>query len=296
MADPIRFIFRQDGKRHFATPSQGGAEIYLGRETRFGSRTGLGCGASETWGLRFRAADYPAVGHWGNLMELTGHCESANAFTCVNTYDRAGFTFGFCQLGAHTPNDNLLLLLRRAASLPEAGLYLPGMTLEGGSLRWRGPAGENLDLEESAPVGGELQNLALIRHLNPDADAIGEAEKTYAARLVCWSEASAEFRQVQVEVAQAIFAKKMRVYESRYGLDGHSDRICALVADIHHQGRARVSAVRKALADADPVEALIGINPQEIGRIANLRTKLAALEAEGRLGRLRYVAAENGFA
>jgi hypothetical protein len=111
-----------------------------------------------------------------------------------------------------------------------------------------------------------------------------------------WSEQSPAFRRLQVDVARAIVAKKMRVYESRYGLDGKSDVICAIVADIHHQGRAKVSAVRRALADDDPKEALILVNPNEAGRIANLRAKLAEMEAAGRLGQLRYVAASNSFA
>jgi hypothetical protein len=294
MPDPLTFAFRQDGKRHFATPV-GGSEFYLGRETKFGGRVGLGRAVAEYWGARFRAADHPAIGHWAELLELTGHCESGNTFNCINTYDRAGFTFGFCQLGAHTPDDNLILLLRRAAALPEAPTYLPGMFLQSGKLRWRDPDGSILDLEATGQSGGELQNLALMRHLNPDGEAVGEAERRYVARLSCWSERSAEFRRAQVEVAQAILAKKMRVYESRYGLDGRSDAICAIVADIHHQGRAKVSAVRRALAVDDPKEALIVIDPSETGRIANLRAKLAEMEAAGRLGLKRYRAASNEF-
>jgi hypothetical protein len=295
MPDPIGFTFRVDGKRHFATPASG-AEFYLGRETRFGIRVGLGRGVAEYWGRRFRAADYPAIGHWGDLLELTGHCESANTLNCINTYDRAAFTFGFYQLGAHTPDDNLILLLRRAAALPEAASYLPGTFLQGGRLRWRDPTDDIVDLEATGRVGGETQNVALMRHLNPDPDAVGEAERLHAARLIHWSEASAEFRQAQVDAALGILTKKMRVYESRYGLDGRSDTICAIVADIHHQGRAKASAVRKALAAADAREALITVNPKETARIANLRAKLAELEAAGRLGRLRYDAASNGFA
>lgn len=295
MPDPIGFSYRLDGKRHFATPASGG-EFYLGRETKFGGRVGLGRSVSEHWGQRFRAADYPAIGHWGELLELTGHCESANSFNCINTYDRAAFTFGFYQLAAHTPDDNLILLLRRAASLPEAAVFLPGIFLQNGSLRWRDANGMGVDLEATAQVGGERQNVALMRHLNPDPDAVGEAERAYVARLMHWSEQSPAFRRLQVDVARAIVAKKMRVYESRYGLDGKSDVICAIVADIHHQGRAKVSAVRRALADDDPKEALILVNPNEAGRIANLRAKLAEMEAAGRLGQLRYVAASNSFA
>lgn len=294
MPDALALAFRQDGKRHFAT-LHGGPEIYLGRETKFDGRVGLGRTVAEHWGARFAAADFSAIGHWGELLELIGHCESGNRFNCINTYDRAGFSFGFCQLAAHTPEDNLVLLLRRAATLAEAPIYLPGIFLQNGRLRWRQPNGPIHDLEETGAAGGELQNLALMRHLNPDAEAVGEVERAHVARLCSWSERSAEFRRVQVDVAQAILAKKMRVYESRYELDGRSDTICAIVADIHHQGRARVSAVRKALAADDPREALIAVNPAEAGRIANLRAKLAEMEAAGRLGQKRYRAASNEF-
>ena len=244
MPDPVAFDFRLAGKRHFATPV-GGSEFYLGRETKYGTRIGLGRGVAEYWGLRFRAADYPTIGHWGELLELTGHCESANSFNCINSYDRAGFTFGFYQLAAHTPDDNLILLLRRAAALPEAAVYLPGLLPPGRQLALA--RCERSDHRSRGDRHGRRRTAEHRAHaaLNPDPDAVGKAERSYAARLTHWSEQGAAFRQAQVDVAFAILAKKMRVYDARYGLDGKSDTVCAVIADIHHQGRAKVSAVRK---------------------------------------------------
>lgn len=69
---------------------------------------------AEYWGPQYQAADYEAeLDQWAVLLEATGACESENRFNLVNTYDRAKFTFGFYQLAAHTPRDNLILLFRR---------------------------------------------------------------------------------------------------------------------------------------------------------------------------------------
>jgi hypothetical protein len=78
-------------------------------------------------------------------------------------------------------------------------------------------------------------------------------------------------------------------------LDGKSDLICALIADVHHQGRATKKRVKEALEAADPIEALISVNPLYKGRIANLREVSKKLTDEGKLGHKVYDGASNEF-
>ena len=49
-------------------------------------------------------AQYSCTGDWAFYLQPTISAESNGFFTCLNTYDRARFTFGHVQLGAHTPD------------------------------------------------------------------------------------------------------------------------------------------------------------------------------------------------
>lgn len=86
-----------------------------------------------------------------------------------------------------------------------------------------------------------------------------------------------------------------RRYARWYDLDGLSDTICALIADIHHQGRASKDKVKDALRSNDPVEKLITVNPRYTGRIADLRKKLAEMIDSGQLGQKTFNAGLNEF-
>lgn len=91
--------------------------------------------ANEYYGPKFNHADYTAtLDHWAYLLYASGYCESKNFFNVFNTYDRAKFTYGFYQLAAHTPNDNLILLFRRLVNLDLAKQYFPELTLINGRL------------------------------------------------------------------------------------------------------------------------------------------------------------------
>ncbi len=66
------------------------------------------------------------IDHWAYLLDVTAVCECKHLFNLINTYDRARFTFGFYQLAAHTPNDNLILLFRAALLDPDFQELFPG--------------------------------------------------------------------------------------------------------------------------------------------------------------------------
>ena len=72
-------------------------------------------------------------GPWAYLVYTIGASESANRFNRMNSYDRAAFTFGFFQLAAHTPKDNLVLFLRRATELTEFQSYFPELQIRDGA-------------------------------------------------------------------------------------------------------------------------------------------------------------------
>lgn len=275
-------------------------EFLIGRETSSGDYVGLFMRPNEYYGPRYKAEDHvDHIDHWAYLLELSGHCESLNHFNLINTYDSAKLTFGFYQMAAHTPDDNLILFFRRLAKMEGFHDYFPELILKDGRLHRQDENGGLTDLEQVMPTGpnGRRQLQLFMNYLNARLREHDQQEVLQSARMIHWSNNSGEMRDLQVELANQILQHKMGdIYAGWYGLDGQTDVICALIADIHHQGRASRTKVRAALRSNDPVEKLITINPNYSGRIAALREKLKELIEAGRLGTKRYVAGVNEFA
>jgi hypothetical protein len=255
--------------------------------------------ASEYYGPTYRAADYlDRYDHWAQLMELTGYCESKNRFNLINTYDSAKFTFGFYQLAAHTAGDNLILLFRALMGLSNAADYFPELVMYDGRLHRIDEDGGRTDLEVETATGpgGRRQLQRFMDFLNAKRLDHDMQEVLQSARIIHWANEEALQRDLQVEVSCDILQTKMeKRYARWYDLHGQSDTICALIADIHHQGRATKSKVKAALKSNDPVEKLITINPRYTGRIADLRKKLAEMTDGGQLGLKIFDAGLNEF-
>ncbi|WP_086607272.1 hypothetical protein [Erythrobacter donghaensis] len=292
------FALRKDGRDWHARElhEAAGSEFFIGREVQQAGRQyyGIHQPASMRHGRRFRAADHLTdIDHWAVLLELTGHCESDNYFNLVNTYDRAKFTYGFYQLAAHTPNDNFVLLLRELLRLPSANSYFPELKLINSQVHCVKDDGSTTNLEQ--PFGGQLQ--FLMNFLNPLRVPIDSQEVLNAARLMHWTAADPQCRKAQVRISAEILQRKMsRLYSGWYNLDGVSDVICGIIADIHHQGRGSKTTVLEALKQPDPRAALLTVNSANYGsRNQRLGDKIAEFEAAGMLGKKHYDAASNEF-
>ena len=296
----LGFGLNKEGKQWFADPNGNVAErFYVGRETSNGNFIGLFLRPSEYYGPVFRAVDYvDRIDHWAQLLELTGHCESANRFNLINTYDSAKFTFGFYQLAAHTANDNLVLLFRALASLPEFADYFPELKLINDRLHRVDEDGSTTNLEVEMPTGpnGRRQPQHFMNFLNAKRREHDMQEVLQSARIMHWANNHETQRDMQVAVSFDILQRKMATtYQRRYELDGQPDTICAVIADIHHQGRASRTRVAAALESAAPLENLIEVNPRFSNRNAALREKLGQMVADGHLGTKHYDAALNEF-
>ena len=99
--------------------------------------------------------------------------------------------------------------------------------------------------------------------------------------------------QVASELIRRKFAER---YVEWYELDGELDTICAIIADIHHQGRGTKEQVLKALS-ADEIEpALLAIGKKAYPqRIATLTERIEQWKDAGMLGDKRYRAEINEF-
>ena len=285
-----------DGKDYYAE-TKDGERIFVGRKTKYRQRYGLYQPESRIWGPTYTSDDYyDRFDHWSVLLELTGYCESKNSFTRINTYDRAAFTFGFYQLAAHTPNDNFVILLRELMELENANRFLPELKLINGRVHRFDEDDGLIDLEVTTfDRRGSAELGRLMKFLNPKDDQIDDQEWLYASRLEYWAANDKSMRDKQVEVAFEILTKKFNNYHNWYGLDGVSDVICAIIADIHHQGRTTKNKIRNALESSDPIEALIYINQNYANRAKCLHEKIELFKQQGKLGFKLYSSVENAF-
>jgi peptidoglycan hydrolase-like protein with peptidoglycan-binding domain len=276
---------RFENGRWFASIDDG-SPFFVGRRVSYGSRFGLSNLNLRT-GPVYKAEDYlQELGHWAWMVDPTALAESAGYFNCINTYDRARFTFGFYQMAAHTANSNFVSLLRRLLELPQATYYYPDLKLADGRVTRMTEAG-------AIPLETASSTTALMDYLNPSDREVEEIEVVQAAKLIHWATNDPLHRQAQVEVTAHKLRQGMKEYARKYALHGRLDSVCLMVADIRHQGRASSSEIIGALAtqgnDQRALEQLLEIGTQSYGeRIATLKQRIRTLTREGILGRRRY--------
>ncbi|MGB7925137.1 MAG: hypothetical protein WCF57_18000 [Pyrinomonadaceae bacterium] len=271
----------------------GGEEFFVARRVPYGSRIGLMQRPTDLTGPTYNPAPFvdeygPS---WAYLVYAIGVSESENRFNRINSYDRAAFTFGFFQMAAHTPKDNLVLFLRRATELADFQAYFPDLQMKDGRLhRVVGSTTTDLEAEVYNPRQEENELENLMRYLNPNERMLDDAEIIHAAKLVALCDQSPDFCVLQVKTAIQITARKFRDrYQHWYDLTGASDTLCAAIADIHHQGRGTKAQVRTALRSRNPLTALAKIGEDRYPeRCKTLLDTLKALESDKKLGKHRY--------
>lgn len=290
----IRKVAATAGRFDYFATLPGVAEYYVARSTTYGSFNGLAQPSSKLNGPLYSSGAF--AGEYGTVAGILGAIaagESGGYFNRLNTYDRAAFTFGFFQLAAHTPNDNLILLFRRAVSeSPAFQALFPDLILVNGILH-RKPGAHSVSLEKQYPRPGHPNELNLkdfMTYLNADGASVDSTELSAAARIIHLANSDEIFNRLQVNVAAQITMRKLRdAYSNWYNLNGVSDLICTAIADIHHQGRGTKSEVKNALSSASDVQgkvnALCAIGSAEYsGRCTTLKQALTKAAKDGFLG------------
>jgi len=287
IAEPATVSISIDGQRYSARINDG-PSFFVGSDVSYQSLRGL---MNTTPGTDIYAPkNYrEEFGIWADLIAPTVMCESKGSFHCLNTYDRAAFTFGFMQDAAHEPDENFVLLLRRFLLLKGAQFYFPDLILQNGHIFQKTPGG-SVQLENDASSQG------LMNYLNPDPDAVGNQEAAVAAKFVHWAENNPENRATQVSFTIEQQRQKYASYARRYNLDGAKDSVCIVVADIRHQGRAKSSVIEDALKASDPLNALLDIGSTTYAsRIETLRQEIEKMTAAGILGKHVYSLEKQDF-
>ena len=186
--------------------------------------------------------DYKGThGFWAHFIFPTARAESRGSFYCLNTYDRAKFTFSFMQYAAHVPNGDFVLFFRKLLALPNAKEYFPKITLHNGHIHYQNENNTLTMLED------DVSTQRLMNYLNPTLADVENQELICSARMVHWAVNDPAHRKIQVDTAIAHFKNNMAAYHERFGLDNAPAKICQMICDIRHQGRGKNDRIANAI-------------------------------------------------
>jgi hypothetical protein len=284
----IQFRYSQQGKSYEAT-ADSGPPFFVGKAVSYLGNRGI-TNISKPTGPRYQFQDNQGkYGFWAAFIATTAKCESNGHFSCINTYDRAHFTFSFMQYAAHVPDGDFVKFFRRLLLRQEAKAYFPDLNITNNKITRATEQGqEKLETSQSTEV--------LMQYLNPSLKTVDDAEVINCCKFIHWANNEEGHRELQVEVAIEHIRSAMKSYDKSYNLHGKSDKICAVVADIRHQGRGKSSTIRTALASENPYEALLGIGAKNYAeRVKTLRAELERLTIAGVFGQRSYDSQKSDF-
>ncbi|WP_051044864.1 hypothetical protein [Methylobacterium sp. B1] len=290
------------GTKFSATDSRSGQAFYVGRIAVYGSRRGLSRRSDAIIYDRQKAAE--RFGEWAHFIWPSALAESGGQEIVINAWDRAQFTWGFYQLAAHTPDDNLILLMRELVKLNSAPTFFPDLGLDDdGRLTQRTATGAiSLETTETVPVGRgtEKQLVAFMRYLNPSSTRFDEQEAVTAAKFIAWASEDPEMLATTTQVSIAIMKRKVKRWATTLGLMGRRPELAIWVSDIVHQGRGTKALMQAALGQdtfQEQLDALGAIDTTgEFGsRRDTVREAVGKLIAERRFEKVKFGAPPLGL-
>ena len=255
-----------------------GPPFLIGSGTTYQSSRGL---VNEHGVLLYDPARYSQFGQWAQLIDCTCVCESHRVLTCLNTYDRARFTFGCLQFAAHVPDGDFVKWFRSLLQRSDADSYFPDLAVVNGRICHTAGGGQT-------PLESAQSSAGLMTYLNADPTKVDAAETLAAARLIYWSMREPAVGDAQVDVGASIFRTTIASRANQLGLDGRPDYIIAVVMDILHQGRGSIGDIEAALAGSateTQLDRLLGVGAASYPtRCATLRDTIEAKRQAGSLG------------
>lgn len=232
-------------------------------------------------------------GFWAHFIYPTVMAESKGSYFCLNTYDRAKFTFTFMQYAAHVPNGDFVRFLKKLLALPNAPEYFPNLLIQNGRVFYKSANGTLSQLENDSSTQG------LMNYFNPTLNEVETQELICSARMVHWAIQDPNHKKIQVETAIDLYKNNMVEYHNRFGLDNTPAKICQMICDIRHQGRGKNDRIANALNTNGDFEKAFN-NLCSIGatnyqtRINTVRSTINKLIIEGIFNK-KYKSSTNSF-
>lgn len=268
-------------------------KFVIGYRTMYDGNVGL-YNTQVLPGLVYDPARYAGdYGFWAYFIQPTAQAESKGSYLCLNTYDRAKFTYSFMQYAAHVPNGDFVKFFKKLLMLPAANNYFPKLILKDSRIFYKNANGTLSQLESDASTQ------ALMDYLNPTLADVENQELICAARMIHWASNDPEHQKTQVELAIQHFKNNMLEYNKRFNLDGVPAHVCQLICDIRHQGRGSNDRIANALNTGANYNRAF-TNLCSIGaanysqRITTVKNTINALLAQGIFNK-KYDSASNTF-
>jgi hypothetical protein len=242
----------------------------------------------------YKSENYAAkYDFWAHFIYPTSSAESNNSFICLNTYDRAYFTFGFMQFAAHVPNGDFVTFFREVLALPEAMNYFPRLRLVNNRIFYQPDQGTAHQLEFDNSSQG------LMEYLNPTLKEVERQELICSARLIHWTTTHADVREIQVKHSVDLYKNNMVKYNKRFSLNGFPAKVCFMICDILHQGRGTYDRIAYAINTGGnynlAYENLCTVGDKHYqSRIDTLKAIISTLEGNG-IFKKKYDSATNTF-
>jgi hypothetical protein len=268
-------------------------KFIIGSRTVYLGNVGL-INTAVTSGLVYNPAEFISdYGFWAYFIYPTAMAESKGSYTCLNTYDKAQFTYSFMQYGAHVPNGDFVKFFRKLLALPNAADYFPKLVLKDSRIFYKDSTGTLKQLESDASTQ------ALMDYLNPTRSDVETQELICSARMIHWAGNDTAHRKIQVETGIQHFKNNMVEYNRLFKLNGVPAKVCQVICDIRHQGRGKNHEIANALNTNGNYD-LAFANLCTVGaakyitRITTVRNTINSLLASGRFNK-KYDSATNSF-
>jgi hypothetical protein len=176
---------------------------------------------------------------------------------------------------------------KKLLSLALAPEYFPKLALNNNRIFYRRDNGTLVQLED------DHSTQALMDYLNPSLNEVEQQELISCARMVHWAMNDPEHIKVQVETGIGLFRENIKTYAKQYNLDNAPDKVCLVICDIRHQGRAKNYEIFAAMNTGGDWEKAFN-NLLDLGsvhypdRIKTLKSSVSDLIRQGILGKKKY--------
>ncbi len=115
---PVKLISISMENSEFFARVDGGPKFFVGKRVKYGDGFGLANSVATAATPKYDPAQHrDKHGFWADFIFPTSQCESRGVFHCINSYDRARFTFSFLQYAAHVANGDFVKFFRKLFAL-----------------------------------------------------------------------------------------------------------------------------------------------------------------------------------
>ncbi|MDJ1494464.1 hypothetical protein QNI19_16080 [Cytophagaceae bacterium DM2B3-1] len=195
---------------------------------------------------------------WQFFLKPISDCEGG-LFRGLNTYDPVGFSFGFLQFAANGRGKDSAFAeyFRQVLISPKGHALFPNLTITDKYRQFRDTVSRRMyRTSDFMPRPNEARPHPLRQLLNPDSSRIDDKELINAAKFLYLVDSDTSFRTIQVRLAikwakqilNSYWSKSQEAGFSALDINGQSFKVCIVLVDLIHHGRARFEDIQKVLS------------------------------------------------